>query len=66
MKKFKVAVQETSICYYTVEAKSRIEAELMYMDGDCVSTKHKDEVILWTEDLEETVLIERSEIEGEE
>lgn len=49
--KFKVAVEETVINYYVVEADDEQDAEENYMEGDHVSTKPKNEEILWVEEV---------------
>tara|TARA_R100001244_G_C5113937_1_gene121825 strand:+ start:353 stop:538 length:186 start_codon:yes stop_codon:yes gene_type:complete len=49
--KFKVAVEETVINYYLVEADSEQDAMDNYMEGVCVSTKPKQEQILWVKEV---------------
>ena len=49
--KFKVAVEETVINYYVVEADDEQDAEENYMEGVCVSTKPKQEEVLWVEEV---------------
>lgn len=49
--KFKVAVEETVINYYMVEADDEQDAMDNYMEGFCVSVKPKNEEILWTEEV---------------
>lgn len=49
--KFKVAVEETVINYYVVEADDEQDAMDNYMEGVCVSVKPKNEEILWTEEV---------------
>lgn len=51
MKKYKVAVEETCIYYYIVEAKDEDEAMDIYYEVDHVSTKPKDDDILWVEEV---------------
>ena len=51
MKKYKVAVEETCIYYYIVEAKNKDEAMEMYDEGEHISTKPKDDDILWVEEV---------------
>ena len=49
--KFKVAVEETVINYYVVEADDEQDVMDNYMEGVCVSVKPKNEEILWTEEV---------------
>ena len=49
--KFKVAVEETVINYYVVEADDEQDAMDSYMEGVCVSVKPKNEEILWVEEV---------------
>lgn len=49
--KFKVAVEETVINYYVVEADDEQDAEENYMEGVHVGTKPKNEEILWVEEV---------------
>ena len=49
--KFKVAVEETVINYYVVEADDEQDAEDNYMEGVCVSVKPKQEEILWVKEV---------------
>jgi len=49
--KFKVAVEETVINYYMVEADDEQDAMDNYMEGVCVSVKPKDEEILWIKEV---------------
>ena len=49
--KFKVAVEETVINYYEVEADSEQDAEDNYMEGVCVSVKPKNEEIIWVKEV---------------
>lgn len=49
--KFKVAVEETVINYYVVEADDEQDAMDNYMEGDHVGTKPKNEEILWVEEV---------------
>jgi hypothetical protein len=51
MKKYKVAVEETCIYYYIVEANDEDEAMDIYYEVDHVSTKPKDDDILWVEEV---------------
>lgn len=48
--KFKVAVEETVINYYVVEADNERDAMDNYFEGVCVSVKPKNEEILWVEE----------------
>ena len=47
---FKVAVEETVINYYVVEADDEQDAMDNYMEGVCVSVKPKNEEILWVKE----------------
>ena len=47
MKKYKVAVEETSICYYIVEAENKEDAMENFSEGECTSSKPKQEEPLW-------------------
>ena len=47
--KFKVAVEETVINYYVLEAEDGQDAMDNYMEGEHIGTKPKDEEILWVE-----------------
>lgn len=49
--KFKVAVEETDIHFYIVEADNEQDAMDNYMEGVHVSTKPKNEEILWVEEV---------------
>ena len=49
--KFKVAVEETVINYYVVEADDEQDAEDNYMEGVCVSVKPKNEEIIWVKEV---------------
>ena len=44
--KYKVAVEETSIYYYIVEADNKEEAMENYIDGECCSSKPKQDEVL--------------------
>ena len=48
--KFKIAVEETVINYYVVEADDEQDAMDNYIEGVCVSVKPKNEEILWVEE----------------
>ena len=49
--KYKVAVEETSIFYYIVEASSKEEAlDIGAFEGECCGSKPKDEEPLWAEE----------------
>ena len=52
MKKYTVAVEETCIYYYIVEAKDEDEAMDIYDEGHHVSTKPKNEEVLWIEEVQ--------------
>ena len=49
--KFKIAVEETVINYYVVEADDEQDAMDNYIEGVCVSVKPKNEQILWVEEV---------------
>ena len=49
--KFKVAVEETVINYYVVEADDEQDAMENYMEGVCVSVKPKNEEIIWVKEV---------------
>lgn len=49
--KFKIAVEETVINYYVVEADDEQDAMDNYIEGVCVSVKPKNEEILWVEEV---------------
>tara|TARA_R100000742_G_C4173688_1_gene11116 strand:+ start:58 stop:228 length:171 start_codon:yes stop_codon:yes gene_type:complete len=51
MRKYKIAIQNTTIEFWEVEAESIKEAEENYMGGDCVSTKPKQDEFLWSKEI---------------
>lgn len=49
--KYKVAVEETSIFYYIVDANSKDEAmDIACIEGECCSSKPKHDEPLWAEE----------------
>ena len=49
--KYQVAVEETNIVYYEIEAENEDEAmELASIEGDCISSKHKQDEPLWAKE----------------
>ena len=51
MKKYKVAVEEISIVYYIVEANNKVDAMEGYSEGECCSSKPKQDEPLWAEEI---------------
>ena len=54
MKKYKVAVEETSVVYYIVEAENEEEAmEIACSEGECCSSIPKQDEPLWAKESDE-------------
>tara|TARA_Y100001963_G_scaffold114422_1_gene158653 strand:- start:826 stop:996 length:171 start_codon:yes stop_codon:yes gene_type:complete len=51
MRKFKIAIQNTTIEFWEVEAENIKEAEENYMGGECVNTKPKQDEFLWSKEI---------------
>ena len=51
MRKFKIAIQNTTIEFWEVEAENIKEAEENYMGGKCVNTKPKQDEFLWSKEI---------------
>ena len=50
--KYKVAVEETNIVYYIVEADSKDEAmDIACSEGECCSSKPKQDEPIWAEEI---------------
>ena len=51
MKKYKIAIENTTIEFWEVEAENIRDAEENYMGGECVSTKPKQDEFLWSKEI---------------
>ena len=51
MRKFKIAIENTTIGFWEVEAENIKDAEENYMGGKCVSTKPKQDEFLWSKEI---------------
>ena len=51
MRKYKIAIQNTTIEFWEVEAENIKEAEENYMGGECVNTKPKQDEFLWSKEI---------------
>ena len=51
MRKYKIAIQNTTIEFWEVEAENIKDAEENYMGGECVNTKPKQDEFLWSKEI---------------